>query len=72
MLMLVFTFKYLIFQLSSTSNMNLTIIVATSDIQACKSFIALATGAKKVNTDDDELEGHDPGGSLAQCILSRF
>ena len=29
-------------------------------------------GAKKFNTDDDELEGHDPGGSLAECILSRF
>ena len=56
MLMLVSTFKCQILQLSSISNMNyLTILVATSDvknspvftdllIQACKSFITLATG----------------------------
>ena len=54
--MVVFTFKYQILQLSSINNLNLKILVATSDvqnspvftdlqIQACKSFIALATGS---------------------------
>ena len=54
--MLVFTFKYQILHLASMSNMNLTILVATTVvknspvftdlyIQACKSFIALATGS---------------------------
>ena len=51
-----FTFKYQILQLSSIGNLNLKILVATSDvqnstvftdlqIQACKSFKELATGA---------------------------
>ena len=40
-LMIVFTFKYLILHLSSISNMNLTILVATSDVKNSPVFTDL-------------------------------
>ena len=57
------TFKYRILQLKIVSIMNLTILVATSDvknspvftdlyIQTCKSFIGLATGLIAENAFD--------------------
>ena len=67
--MLVSTFKYQILQLPSIGNMNLTILVATSYvknssvlsdlwIQACKSIIALVTGASCNGTPHSWL--HNP------------
>ena len=41
MLKLVFTFKYQILQLSSISNMNLTILVATNDVKNSPVFTDL-------------------------------